>query len=198
MERLMKLPVPLRRLFDYPIGDILANLPDTNSPVWDVDKNRQKSSEAQKDTRVILFTWLDNVWAPGMTPEIDEYDYASPGLIRAVHAYGDVLARHFAPGRVVKLFLAELRAGGIIPPHTDKALALHAVHRCHLPIVTSELVDFYIERVPYHMETGVAYEFDNTRFHAVRNRGENRVHLICDVMPEAIATQTESELQVGM
>jgi len=195
----MKLSVPLRRVFDYPIADILANLPDTASAVWEADRNRQKNFEVQKDTRTILFKWLDNVWTPGMTPEIDDYDYAPPELIRAVHSYADALADQFPSGRVVKLFLTELKAGGVIQPHTDKAAALHAVHRCHLPIVTTDQVDFFIERVPYHLEAGVAYEFDNTRFHAVRNRGDqNRVHLICDIMPESIASQTQSELQAGM
>jgi hypothetical protein len=195
--RRMKLPVPLIRLFEYGIADIRDRLPDSSSPVWDYDNNRQKHFEVQKDTRSILFDWLDNAWVPGSEPEIDSYRYAPPQLTDAVQAYANALVGHYGSGRVVKLFLTELRAGGIIKPHTDKAAALHAVHRCHLPIVSNGSVDFYIERVPHHLAPGVAYEFDNTRFHSVHNKSdENRVHLICDIMPEEAYTSDDARAAV--
>lgn len=60
------------------------------------------------------------------------------------------------------------------------------VHRCHLPIITSEQVSFSIDKVDHHLPAGQVYELDNMRLHGVSNAGpERRVHLICNVLPPA-------------
>ncbi|HEY0104621.1 MAG TPA: aspartyl/asparaginyl beta-hydroxylase domain-containing protein [Rhizomicrobium sp.] len=179
----MKLDEPLIRLFDYPTGDILAALPDADSPLWDVDQSRQKTYPVHRLTRSIIFDWLDNAWEIGGPVNVKRYDYVPAALAGPVYACADRLQRHYG-GKLVRMTLAELRARAKIPGHVDNGVGVTAVHRCHIPIVSNEQVKFYIDRVPYYLEPNVAYEFDNTRAHAVENLSDQRrVHLLCDFMP---------------
>jgi aspartyl/asparaginyl beta-hydroxylase (cupin superfamily) len=90
-------------------------------------------------------------------------------------------------GKVAKLMLAELAPGGEVTAHKDARPALVMVHRCHLPILTNKDVSFFVDGRDYYLEPGIAYEFDNTRLHAVHNRSATRrVHLMCDIMPSEL------------
>ena len=94
---------------------------------------------------------------------------------------------HFG-GKLVRIMLTTLPPGAKIVRHRDTSPILQAVHRCHLPIRTNPGVRFTIGDDDHTLEVGEMYEFDNTRPHAVTNDGdESRVHLICDVLPEAVA-----------
>jgi hypothetical protein len=179
----MQLDVPLKELFDRSVSQMRAVLPDSDNELWDVASQRRDHYAVHGETRSIVFKWLDNAWRPGLPTSVKDYDYAPKALALQAQAFGSKLAAHFR-GRVVKLMLAELRSGAQIPPHRDAAPALILAHRCHLPITTNPEVDFFIDGVAYHLQAGKAYEFDNTREHAVANRsGSTRVHLICDVLP---------------
>lgn len=169
----MRLPEPLIELFDYPLDDILAALPEESSPLWNVATFRQNMFPQHAVTRSIVFRW------PG--PDWIVLRASLPfRLTSAVDAAADAIAGH-RRGEAVRLMLAELPPGGFIAEHEDAA-DLTQVHRCHLPIVTNERAKLAIEGRPYHLRAGTVYEFDNTRPHAARNRGEERrVHLLCDV-----------------
>jgi hypothetical protein len=178
----MRLPVPIRELFEWPTHELAAHMPPADDPSWRLDA-RQRRSAVHEDTRSILFTWLPNDWTPGGERRVVSYRYAPAALTDAAQACGTALAEFFG-GQVVKLMLVELRAGGAIAGHIDASLALRLAHRCHVPVVTNDGVEFRIDDVPHSLREGCAYEIDNTRFHAVTNHGTTpRVHLICDVMP---------------
>jgi Aspartyl/Asparaginyl beta-hydroxylase len=180
----MKLSEPLVRLCEYDIGDIARALPDASSPVWDFDKSRQTGYPVHRLTRSILFEWLDNDWQIGGPVTVRSHHYAPTELSAAAYACTGRLAQSYPGGKLVRMTLAELPAGGKIPAHIDNGLGVTAVHRCHVPIVTSREVHFYIDRISHYLECGIAYEFDNTRLHAVDNKsGQRRVHLMFDFMP---------------
>ena len=110
-------------------------------------------------------------------------DFSAPRLRSATDACAAALVNRL-PGTVVKLMLAELAPGGVISEHRDQAPALILAHRCHVPILSNKDVAFIVDGEPHYLAPGVAYEFDNTRKHAVANRSSTRrVHLICDIMP---------------
>jgi hypothetical protein len=180
----MKLDVPLKLLFGRSVDRMRALLPPPRSPLWDVAADRSKRYDVHTETRSIVFKWLDNGWVPGTAPIVTDYDYAPAPLVQQVTAVASKLAELYH-GKVVKLMLAELPPGANIPPHRDVSPALYMSHRCHLPVVTNPSVDFFIDGVSHKLQAGKVYEFDNTRMHAVANRGAaTRVHLICDVMPQ--------------
>jgi hypothetical protein len=181
----MQLPQPLVHLFDFPIEEILEHLPPASAPEWNMDPLRQKTFAVHRQTRSILFEWLDNDWKPGLPVTVQPFRYTADALCAAVAKAASMIAENYS-GTVVKLMLAELAPGGEIPVHFDSVPALLSVHRCHLPIRTSESVKFFIDYQPYCLRPGSVYEFDNTRWHSVLNQsGISRVHLICDIMPSS-------------
>jgi hypothetical protein len=180
----MKLPVPLIRLFDCPVDDIVETLPDSSSPVWETDRSRQSTYPVHRLTRSILFEWLDNGWRIGGPVTVERHVYAPMDLANAVYACAERLAPAYPGAKLVRMALAELAAHGKIPAHVDNGVGVTAMHRCHVPVVTNKDVHFYIDRVSHYLEPAVAYEFDNTRLHAVDNLSDQRrVHLLCDFLP---------------
>ena len=181
----MRLDCAIIPLFDYAVDDIVAALPAPSSPLWDMAPFRQNRYRAHEATRSIVFNWLPNAWRPGERPATIRLSYPPTPLSDSVWAFAEHLLRYRA-GVVAKLMLAELAPGERIRPHTDAAPALIRANRCHLPIVSNEGVSFRVERQRYELRPGTCYELDNTRTHAVRNDGASpRVHLICDILPEA-------------
>ncbi|MDO7842795.1 aspartyl/asparaginyl beta-hydroxylase domain-containing protein [Sphingomonas immobilis] len=175
----MKLEVALREMFAYPIADILAAMPEEGDPVWAQFALRQTAYPVHKATRSIVLHWRGD----GEDGPVFTFDYAPVALRKAVAACGETI-RATLGGRLLQLMLTELPAGATVQRHVDGAPALVASHRCHLPVLTNDAVSFMIGGVDHHLEAGSVYEFDNTRPHAVFNRGETRrVHLICDVLP---------------
>lgn len=170
----MRLTEPLLELFDYPIADILAALPSADDPLWDLATFRQAAFPEHAATRSIVFRWPTPGGLAVLRAPVNP-------VTAAVDRAAETIATHLG-GRVVRVMLAELPSGGYIKEHED-AGDLTLVHRCHLPILTNDGAVLAIEGVPYRLKAGTVYEFDNTRPHAARNRGETRrVHLLCDVL----------------
>jgi hypothetical protein len=183
----LRLPTSLITLFDYPIDDLVAAMPAPDSPLWEKARFRQNNHDAHRWTRSIVFSWLDDSWAPGKPLLVFESNWGQAALTCAARACAASLLGH-RPGKVAKLMLAELAPGAVIKAHVDVIDALTLAHRCHVPIVSNERVEFAIDGVPYYLEPGKAYEIDNTRRHAVANRSsQRRVHLICDIIPPEYA-----------
>lgn len=82
------------------------------------------------------------------------------------------------PARII---LTRLNPGGVIPPHIDTGYSLTHSHRIHLPVISSENVEFSVDGVAKQLEAGTLWEINNRREHAVNNRGgAARTHLILD------------------
>lgn len=181
----MKLPVPIREIGDFSAWNLHSLLPPASDDRWDRWTLRQKSYAVHSHTRSIAFRWLDPAWEPGRPLAVQTGDDAGPALRDAVAGCVKALESHFG-GPAVRVMFAELRPGGEITPHVDRGASLTVPHRCHVPVTTNPGVEFLIDGVPHHLREGIAYEIDNTRLHAVVNRGSTpRVHLICDVLPTA-------------
>jgi hypothetical protein len=182
----MKLTERLIRLFDYPVGDIVAALPPPSSPVWDANTHRQDKHAVHRETRSIIFEWTDDRWLPGQPAEVQRTDCGLPALTAAVYACAAALAARY-DGKRIRLLLADLGPHCRISPHKDGGAGVVMVHRLHVPVVTNEKVKFFIDEIPHYLEPGVAYEFDNTRRHAVDNDSDSpRIHLMCDILPAAL------------
>jgi hypothetical protein len=183
----VKLAVPLIRLFECPVDEIEAALPPASSAIWEIDRSRQSTYPVHRATRSILFEWLDNDWQVGSPAVVKRHDYAPPALAEAAYACAARMAPSYPGAKLVRMTLAEMPPHTRIPAHVDNGIGVTAMHRCHLPIVTSGHVHFHIDRISHYLERGVVYEFDNTRLHAVDNQsGERRVHLLCDFLPAAL------------
>ena len=178
----MQLEHPTNPLGPCPVEAVRAALPVTEDPVWDSFAMRRAKYDAHNATRSIVFAWTDLLLHG--KPVVFAPDHAAPILAEAVRACGERIAAQFPGGTIVKLMLAELPPGGAIKRHRDSGAMLEGVHRCHVAVETNPDVEFLIDDVARTFPVGEAIEVDNTRPHAVTNRGATRrVHLICDVFP---------------
>ena len=173
----MLLETPVRTLgpvAHQPLKDVVASLAPA---VWLEDEIRQKSFEQHRQTQsvVMLFssTWPD----PTVEKRSGWGHFSGP----ANALIEEILATHYPPGgRVIRAMAAKLLAGGRINLHKDTHPSFAAAHRIHVPLVTSPDVDFVIRGKSHYLEEGVSYEVSNLDYHAVTNRGPDRIHFIFD------------------
>lgn len=179
----MKLPERLIKLFDYPVDGILAAMPPVSDPVWDVNPYRQRTHPVHVQTRSIIFDSTPDAWLPGQTMAVTRSGNGLPALEKAAEACAARLNERVR-GKIIRLMLVELVPRGRIAPHRDGGAGTVLVHRLHVPVVSNPGVKFYIDEIPHYLEPGAAYEFDNTRRHAVDNDSDlPRIHLMCDILP---------------
>jgi hypothetical protein len=158
----------------------IKSLLDTKAPEeWLENTLRQKNFSVHKDTVSIVLKWCANAAVDTPVETTRYYDEFEPllrpvlDLIQDAYGYENPVVR--------KAMFAKLRAGGTIAEHVDGAVALRMVHRIHIPIVTNDDVHFFIDETDFSFKVGEVIEFDNTRFHAVKNdSAEDRIHLIVD------------------
>jgi hypothetical protein len=92
--------------------------------------------------------------------------------------------------QVVRSLLASMPPSMSIPVHHDTGFWVKHTHRCHVPVVTNELVDFMVGPSPERMQKinfkeGHLVELNNQAKHSVTNGNSKesnfwRVHLIFD------------------
>ena len=174
-----KLAGTVRRIGHVDTTAIKALLDTKTDEEWQENGLRQQQFKVHKDTQSLVLKWCANTgtdtpvettahfdtFAPVLKPVLDmiqhEYQYQNPVIRKAM--------------------FARLKAGGVISDHMDGAVALRMVHRIHIPIVTNDKVHFFINDIDHQFNVGDVIEIDNTRYHSVRNEGDqDRIHLIVD------------------
>jgi hypothetical protein len=78
--------------------------------------------------------------------------------------------------------LMRLKAGAEIHPHRDAGLGIeYGEARLHMPIQTSDAVEFYVNQKRIPMEAGELWYINADQVHEVYNRGdEDRINLVID------------------
>lgn len=100
----------------------------------------------------------------------------------------------------LRVLLVRLTAGKSVSIHRDNGLWMRMSHRIHVPVFTDEKVEFHASNKPKSyrgnafketdlilpvQQPGAVVELNNANIHYVRNSSPNdRVHMICDYMPE--------------
>lgn len=173
----MLLETPVRTLGAVDHRALKAAVASATAEAWLEDDVRQKSFEQHKQTQslVMLFS---NTWPDPVVERRKGWGL----LAEPANALMEQIIRdHYPPGgRVIRAMAAKLLAGGRIALHKDKHPSFAAAHRIHVPLVTNPDVDFVIRGLSNYLEEGVAYEVSNLDFHAVTNRGPDRIHFIFD------------------
>ncbi len=147
---------------------------------WVADSYRQNQFEAHKDTETIYLIF-DRDFRHSNGTRREKYPVFAPHVEPIFAMLSHVLKSR---GAVIRCILTRLRPGGAISPHKDGGFSLVRSHRLHLAVVTSDQVTFVIGGEEIKMREGELWEIDNTRWHSVRNDGQDpRVHLIVDWAP---------------
>lgn len=109
----------------------------------------------------------------------------------------------------LRVLLVRLTAGKSVDIHRDNGLWMRMSHRIHVPVFTDEQVQFHASNKPKSFrgnaftatdvilpvqEPGAVVELNNANIHYVRNSSpHDRVHMICDYMPELPKDMTYEE-----
>jgi hypothetical protein len=86
-------------------------------------------------------------------------------------------------GKVGAAFYVKLLKNSNVLEHIDDGDYLENVRRHHIAIKTNENVLFFVDGKSKNMKVGECWEINNNKSHKVSNDGEDRIHLIIDIMP---------------
>jgi hypothetical protein len=113
---------------------------------------------------------------PGVT------DFTDTVFLGRTPYFTEAIARFACP--VLSVRLMRLAPGSTIKEHRDHDLAAEeGVARIHVPVVTNDGVEFYLNRSLVSMRPGEAWYLRLADPHSVVNRGQaDRVHLVIDVV----------------
>lgn len=157
-----------------PLKDAVTGLA---ADVWLEDKIRQQSFEQHKQTQSVVMLF-SSTWPDPAVEKRSGWEHFSAPANRLIE---QIVGKHYPPGgRIIRAMAAKLLAGGRINLHKDAHPSFAAAHRIHVPLVTNPDVDFVIRGKSHYLEEGVAYEVSNLDYHAVTNRGADRIHFIFD------------------
>ena len=173
----MLLEAPIRTLGPVNHGPLKAAVEHLAPDTWREDTIRQKSFEQHRQTNSIVMLF-SSTWPNPVVERRSGWDHFSAPASALID---EIITRHYPPGgRIIRAMAAKLLAGGRIALHRDAHPSFAASHRIHVPLVTNPNVDFLIRGVNHYLEEGTAYEVSNLDYHAVTNRGEDRIHFIFD------------------
>lgn len=168
---------------DFDISEI-SNIVKKFDKEWLEDIHRQNLFKEHLDTASIMVTMFPLMWEAHHGYHYYSISDPTNKIEKVVRPLINFLENHF-DGKNGRTLLTKLRSsGGLIPPHIDNGYYLQSVHRCHVPIITNDQVDFVVNKKVINMKVGECYEINNKIFHGVKNNGpEDRVHLIIDIIP---------------
>ena len=94
----------------------------------------------------------------------------------------EVLAIFKCPLQAVRLL--KLNAGAVIKEHRDAELCFEKGEiRLHIPVITSEEVEFYLEKERIYLKEGECWYMNFNLMHSINNKSSiNRIHLVIDAL----------------
>ena len=178
-----KFPGNFRQLDQVDVSDIKAKvlaLTDEDWAAYDFRQNRPGSAQAETESIPLIFDEDFRHENPTVREKFIELDGNAllESLLQSISDY------YTGEGYVVRALLVRLKPHGAIPPHTDQGYSLLHCRRIHIPVITTDNVEFTVGGEQRAMKEGEVWEINNAREHAVYNRSDNkRVHLIVDWVP---------------
>lgn len=169
----MDIGTEIKYLFDYDVSHIKNCISGLSVQDWQFNPLRQKTFRADHGrTESIILIWGKSNQKVSTSKELND----------AVYDVGVKIKNYYGNNSLITtLMLVKLFGNSEIPEHNDGGI-LTEIHRCHLPIITNENCEFYINKKKFFFEEGKVIEFNNVMQHSVINNSNvDRVHLICDI-----------------
>lgn len=190
-------PFKFNFIGSYDIKNILKYIENFSSE-WFIDTSRQDAKYLERRnphlyTNTYVIQDYDLNWKFGdpFAPELKDknaYDMVSD-IIKE-------LEEKFV-GKAARVLLIKLNSKSDVSIHTDGGDYLSSVNRCHIPIVTNNLVTYTVDQESLHMKPGECWEINNFKPHSVNNNGdEDRIHLLIDILPEYCFKSLNSNSQI--
>jgi hypothetical protein len=114
-------------------------------------------------------------------PSADCAAFSATEIFQRCAYFREVLAAFPCPLKAVRLL--SLAPGSFVREHRDMALGYEdGEMRIHVPVQTSEEVEFYLAGERLHLEEGNSYYVNVSLPHRIQNRSQvERVHLVIDI-----------------
>ncbi len=149
---------------------------------WAANDWRQNRFDAHADTQTIELIFDTDFRHEDPTLREKYFELSFDTLLDPVTE--TIRDYYTGDGYVVRAILVRLKAQGTIPKHVDTGYTLMNCRRIHMPIVSTDKVEFTVGGEQQVMSQGELWEVNNAREHSVVNKGNDcRVHLIVDWVP---------------
>jgi hypothetical protein len=162
----------------------IANMVYNFDKEWEIDTYRQTIYKTHADTRCLNVKKMRIEWVlgtPGFTETVYYFE-EGPAKNQIDFIIKDLEEKN--NGRLINFEIVGMNPNSRIRTHRDRGDTVYYARRIHVPIITNPDVFFTVGGNEIHMETGIAYEINNARWHSARNRSNlERVHFIMDIMP---------------
>jgi len=150
---------------------------------WSANDWRQNRFDAHADTQTIQLVFDQDFRHENPTRHEKYFELGFESLMEPL--IETISDSYTGDGYVVRAILVRLKAGGTIPTHVDTGYTLMNCRRIHMPIFSTDRVEFTVAGEQQVMTEGELWEINNAREHSVVNKGnEGRVHLIVDWVPQ--------------
>ena len=160
----------------------IQNYINTFSDEWFIDTSRQDIFHAHKDTNSYFIYKTNLGWKQGEDLVVEQKSNYKVLLDMINPIIKDLELRH--EGVKSNVLFIKLKAGHIIPSHSDSGEYLLSSRRHHIPIITSDQTFFTVGSEKINMAEGECWEINNSKVHSVENNSKkDRVHLLIDIMP---------------
>jgi hypothetical protein len=149
---------------------------------WAANEWRQNRFDTHADTQTIELIFDTDFRHEDPTPR---EKYFELGFDTHLEPLIETISNYYTgDGYVVRAILVRLKERGVIPTHVDTGYTLMNCRRIHMPVVSTDQVEFTVGGESQVMKEGELWEINNAREHSVVNKGDDRrVHLIVDWVP---------------
>ncbi len=150
---------------------------------WGANDWRQKRFDTHADTQTIELIFDTDFRHEDPTLREKYFELGFDSLLApTIETISDY---YTGDGYVVRAILVRLKARGTIPSHVDTGYSLMRCRRIHMPVASTDQVEFTVGGERQVMREGELWEINNAREHSVVNKGNDcRVHLIVDWVPQ--------------
>lgn len=180
IQRVSK-PTAIRNLGEVDHSAPLALLAKLPERYWQIEDSYKENQFAVfHSTQHIVFRFIEGFRDPRCF-------YSNPSWKLFQHQLLPVMQEianryEYQAPEFPKVMLARLFAGEKIDRHTDNGTSNAYVHKIHVPLVTSDRVDFFERNERFNLRSGFAYEVNNLIPHGVVNNSDNdRIHLVFEM-----------------
>lgn len=187
----MWIPARWQHLGQIDISRLASEILDQPQALWDCDDHLKHKIAGNRQTQSLFLEAITtqefiDIIKQRKLSQTDVTRYSAFDVLhKVVQPIVDYALSHYPSGGVVLCVqLARMMPGAKIDAHTDHSPLLRSSYRLHVPIVTNEDVDFFVDGELIKMQEGNLYCLNNRVPHWVENRSEHaRTHLIIDYLP---------------
>lgn len=166
----------------YDVSDLKKYILTYSDEKWLADKSRQEQTKHHTKTQTCFISQFELIddfsnYIPKINEEVDQHlvELIMPIINDMQNIYN---------GKFGRILLIKLPSGESITPHIDKDNYFNIARRFHVPVVTSAMVEFYVDNDKINMKEGECWEINNKKIHSVSNCGLiDRIHLLFDIIP---------------